>query len=103
MFHSSPQVTLPFLGTETFLETGNVLVFYYLAVFLLNDLGRPQFSLIPSNFVCFLSEVICAGSFAHLFPSPWRAERAGLDGCEISPVDLSDHRTGRAPPQSRQA
>ena len=108
MFHSSPQVKLPSLGRETFLVTGSVLVFYYLAAFLSNYLGRAQFCLIPSNFVCFLSEVTCAGSLAHLCPSPWTVETDferdfERDGCEISRVDPSDRRTGRAPRLSREA
>ena len=99
---------LPSLGRETSLETGNVLVFYYLAVFLSSDFGRAQFCLIPSNFVCFLSEVTCVGSLAHLCPSPWTVETDferdfERDGCEISRVDPSDRRTGRAPRLSREA
>ena len=76
-FHSSQLVKLPFLETgEIFWETGNAFVSGYLAAFLSKDHGRAQFCLIPSNFVCFLSEVICDGNSAPLFLSPWMVERA---------------------------
>ena len=119
-FHSSQLVKLPFLETEIFLETGTVFVSGYLAAFLSTDLGRAQFCRIPSNFVCFLSEVICDGNSARLFLSPWMGERAERerdvrtewdvrdvrevrDGYEISLVDLSAHRTDKAPRQSLEA